>query len=265
MERKQNMVTVVMPVYNCADYVEQAVISVMEQDTAAAIELLVVDDCSTDGTRECVENLILRYTNEKHANQRSITLIKNKSNQGVAETRNVGIREAKGSYIAFLDGDDWWTKDKLKKQLYLMEDTGSVMVFSGRELMHSDGSSSGRNIGVPQEATYQGLLHTNCIPCSSVLLQTQVAREFYMCHDDLHEDYIMWLEILKKYGTARGINEPLLKSRLAEGGKSRNKWKSAKMHFGVYRYMKIPIWKSLWYFLCYGVNGIKKYKGSERK
>ena len=103
------------------------------------------------------------------------------------------------------------------------------------------------------------LLRTNSIPCSSVLMKTSVAREFYMCHDELHEDYILWLSVLKKYGKAYGLNEPLLKCRLSEGGKSRNKLKSARMQYGVYRYLGFGVIKSLFYFVQYAINGVKKY------
>lgn len=125
--------------------------------------------------------------------------------------------------------------------------------------MRPDGSASGKTVEVPEQTDYNMLLRTNHIPCSSVLLKTEVAREFPMCHDELHEDYIMWLQITRKYGAASGINEPLLKSRLSEGGKSRNKWKSAKMQYGVYRYMGISPAAAFFYMGCYMVNGIRKY------
>ena len=82
-----------------------------------------------------------------------------------------------------------------------------------------------------------------------------------MCHDELHEDYILWLQVLKKYGAAVGIDEPLLKSRMSENGKSRNKLKSARMQFGVYRYLGFGWIKSLYYFCNYAVQGVKKYHG----
>ena len=65
--------------------------------------------------------------------------------------------------------------------------------------------------------------------------------------------------VLKKYGKACGINEPMLKSRMSEGGKSRNKLKSARMQFGVYRYLGFGFLRSCYYFLQYAVNGIRKY------
>lgn len=263
------MITVIIPAYNCEKFIGRALDSALRQTVSEDLEILVIDDCSADHTgAEARKYLSLQedaadpaVSPQKDAAwKRNARYLRNKQNLGVAESRNTGIRMAQGEYVAFLDADDWWDVKKLEKQMDLMRAEGVPLVYSGRELMRPDGSSAGKIIEVPPEATYKGLLRTNCIPCSSVLMKTSVAREFYMCHDELHEDYILWLRVLKKYKRACGVNEPLLKSRLSEGGKSRNKIKSAKMHYGVYKYMGIPAWKAVWLFACYAVNGVRKYR-----
>ena len=125
--------------------------------------------------------------------------------------------------------------------------------------MSPEGELTGKMLPVKQTITYRELLKHNCISCSSVVIRTDVAREFPMHHDDSHEDYIMWLEVLRKYGTARGITAPLLKYRLSNTGKSGNKLKSAKMTFMVYRYMGFSVAKSLMCFCSYAFHGVKKY------
>ena len=122
--------------------------------------------------------------------------IKNKQNMGAAGSRNKGVKLAQGIYIAFLDADDWWEKGKLKEQLHCLEETGYVLCSTGRELMRADGNSTGRTIPVKEKITYRELLKHNSINCSSVMLRTDVAREFPMEHDDSHEDYITWLKVL---------------------------------------------------------------------
>lgn len=253
------MITVIIPAYNCEKFIEQALESAVSQRVEADLEILVIDDCSTDATGEKVQQFISRQQAGTFF-KREVSYLKNSTNLGVAETRNTGIRKAKGEYVAFLDGDDWWDSEKLKKQLSLIVEKKGVLVYTGRELMQPSGEPAGKVIFVPTSTDYHSLLRTNCIPCSSVLMKTEVAREFYMCHDELHEDYILWLRVLKKYGKAYGINEPMLKSRLSEGGKSRNKLKSAKMHYGVYKFMGIPTWKAVWLFGCYAWNGVRKYR-----
>lgn len=255
------MISVIIPCHNCEDYIGKAIESVLKQTVKTDIEILVIDDASTDHSRQVVSSYMNQTANlESGEYIRSISLHSNGKNLGVAKTRNVGIKAASGEWIAFLDADDWWTADKLEKQFSLILEKDSVLVYSGRELMNNDGSSMNKVIGVPKKASYNSLLRTNYIPCSSVLMKTEVAREFYMSHDELHEDYILWLKVLKKYKTAYGINEPLLKSRMSKGGKSRNKWKSAKMHYGVYKYMGVPRVKAMGLFVSYAIHGVKKYR-----
>lgn len=246
---KKPLVSVIMPVYNGEKYIKQAVDSVYAQNVD--LELLVIDDGSTDETRTVLEPYMKRS---------DFRYLLNEKNMGAAGSRNRGVKAAAGEYVAFLDADDWWEEGKLAEQLKVLEETGFVICSTGRELVHSDGSSTGKYIPVKQHITYRELLKHNSINCSSVLLRREVALEFPMEHDDSHEDYITWLKILKKYGNAVGINKPYLKYRLSEGGKSRNKLKSAKMTYKVYRYSGFGRLKSGMYFISYAVNGIWKYR-----
>lgn len=246
---EQPLVSVIMPVYNGRKYIRQAVDSVFVQDVP--LELLVIDDGSTDGTKEELTPYMERG---------DFRYLKNHENMGAAGSRNRGVREAKGRYIAFLDADDWWEKGKLKSQLALLKHTGYVLCSTGRELMKPDGTSAGKYIPVKQTITYRELLKHNSINCSSVLAEREAVLRFPMEHDDSHEDYITWLKILREYGCAAGINRPYLKYRLSEGGKSRNKLKSAAMTYQVYRYMGYGRLKSAVFFASYAVHGIWKYR-----
>lgn len=252
MSANEVMITVIMPAYNAEKYIAQAIESVLAQDVP--LELLVIDDCSSDATVQVVEH----FANQPDS---PVILVKNKSNMGAAATRNRGMEMARGKYIAFLDSDDWWDANKLSEQLKILENPEIVLCYTGRELMTAGGDSTGRIISVPNSVTYNDLLKTNSIPFSTVVVKTEVAREFYMQHAELHEDYIFLLSILKKYTGVQGINKPMLKSRLSEKGKSRNKFKSAKMQWGVYRLMNIGRCKAFLYFISYTWNGFKKYYG----
>lgn len=241
-------VSVIMPVYNGEKYIKQAVESVFAQKVAT--ELLVIDDGSTDHT----EKVLSAYEGRE-----DFRYLKNKENMGAARSRNRGVQEARGEYIAFLDADDWWEKGKLTAQLELLEKTGYVLCSTGRELMKADGTDTGRYIPVKEKILYRDLLKHNSINCSSVVIRREAALEFPMEHDDSHEDYITWLKVLRKYGYAAGINKPYLKYRLSEGGKSRNKLKSAAMTYNVYRYAGYGRIKSCMFFCSYAVHGVWKY------
>ncbi len=242
------LVSVIIPAYNCAAYIDLAIQSALKQETA--LEVIVINDCSPDD---------LDAVMEKYQEDCRVRYVKNEQNQGVAATRNRGVALAKGRYIAFLDADDIWRENKLARQLQCMEETGAVLCATARELMNPEGELSGRIFPIAPEFTFKELCKHNFISCSSVVLTTQVAKEFPMGHDDAHEDYLLWMQILKKYGRGCGVNEPLLLYRLSNTGKSGSKWNSAKMTFKTYRYMGFGFFRALFCFVAYTFNGIKKY------
>ena len=242
-------VCVVIPVYRGAGVLARALDSALRQPEAG--QVIVVNDCSPDD----IDAVMAPYLSDSR-----ILYLKNEKNMGAAESRNRGVRAATGKYVAFLDADDRWLPGKLAVQLELLEKTGSVLCATGRELMRPDGTSTGRTIGMPEKVTYKDLLKHNCIACSSVVLLREVALEFPMHHaSDSHEDYILWLEILKKYGTAVGIDTPLLQYTVSDTGKSGSKLNSALMTLRVYRYMGFGPVKSLACFISYAIQGVKKY------
>lgn len=243
------LVSVIMPVYNGAKYIGQAISSVYAQKVP--VELIVIDDGSTDNIKEVLQPWEKRE---------DFIYTKNEQNLGAAGSRNRGVAMAKGKYVAFLDADDWWADGKLLHQLQALKKTGDVLCSTGRELMEPDGRSTGKYIPVKSRLDYRELLKHNSINCSSVLILREIALEFPMEHDDSHEDYITWLKVVRKYGHATGIDEPYLKYRLSQGGKSRNKIKSAAMTYQVYRYVGYGPVKSACFFVSYALHGIWKYR-----
>lgn len=243
-------VTAITPAYNADAYIEQTIKSVLQQTVPCKI--IIVDDASKDNTK----GIVTKYIKQ---NPQRVYCIENDRNYGVAFSRNAAVKMAETPYIAFLDADDWWSKEKIELQLKMIKETNANVCYSGRELMQESGISSGKYIQAPEKVNYQKLLRGNVISCSSVLMRKEDALQYPMVHDELHEDYIVWLSMLRDGKKFVGINQPLLKSRLGAGGKSRNKIKSAKMTYGVYRFMKIPIWKAFYYFGCYAWSGFLKY------
>lgn len=245
---KKPLVSVVIPAYNCAGTIGKAIDSALEQGVEA--EIIVVDDHSDD---------ILEAALERYIRDLGVIYLRDPKKLGASGSRNLGVARAKGEYVAFLDADDIWRPGKLVKQLAAMERTGAVLCATARELQDATGRLSGKVIPIKERITYRELLKHNSISCSSVLMKTEVAREFPMHHEDSHEDYIMWLEILQKYGFACGVNEPLLIYSLSNTGKSGSKLKSATMTFKVYRHMGFSLPKSLVCFASYAFNGVWKY------
>ncbi|MCC8067098.1 MAG: glycosyltransferase family 2 protein [Clostridiales bacterium] len=247
------LVSVIIPAFGCAETISCAIDSALAQDVP--VEILVLNDCSPDN---------LDIVMKKYRSLKQVMYSKNETPLGAAGTRNRGVQMARGKYVAFLDADDWWDEDKLKKQLALLEnhendEYSPALCATARELVTGKGTLTGHVIPVPEKITRRRLLLHNCINCSSVLLRTEIAREFPMENEDSHEDYITWLRILKKYGYAVAVNEPLLKYRLSASGKSGGKLKSARMTYHVYRYVGYGRLASGCLFCAYAFNGVVKY------
>ncbi len=242
------LVSVVMPAYRCGDTICEAIDSALAQDVP--LELLVIDDCPDAPIEAALE---------KYRSDPRLIYLRNEKNLGAAKSRNRAVELANAPYVAFLDADDRWLPGKLQQQLAILEATGDVLCCTARELMTPDGTLTGKILPVRTHITYRDLLKFNCINCSSVVIKTEVAREFPMIHEDSHEDYIMWLRVLEKYGSAQGIDEPLLQYRLSTTGKSGNKLRSAQMTIRVYRYMGFGPVKSLACFCSYALCSTLRY------
>ncbi len=242
------LITVIMPCYNSANTIRCAIDSVYAQ--TVPVQLLVIDD----GSRDDLAGALAPYMNRP-----DFRLLKNEKNLGVAKSRMRGVRHAATPYVAFLDADDWWAPEKLQVQYEKMEETQAVISSTARELFDAAGKTTGRIIDLPEIIDAKAILKTNYLNCSAVMVKRDVMLEFPMEHDDSHEDYISWIRIIRRYGWALGINEPYLKYRLSAGGKSRNKLKSAKMNFMVYRYCGFSLLKSIGFFISYAFHGVKKY------
>lgn len=245
-----------MPAYNCERYIEQAINSVIEQ-TYQTWEILVIDDGSMDNTVKVVEDLsnkddrIRFYINEK--------------NQGVSATRNRGISLAGGDWIAFLDSDDMWEKTKLEKQMTFAEKSDVEFLFSGSSYINENGDYYQGIFEVPEKVTYKILRTHNVISCSSVLIKKRFFKDIEMENDDMHEDYAVWLRVLKTGVCAYSINEPLLIYRISRNSKSGNKIKTIKMTYKVFRFIGVNPVGSAYFMFRHIIGSIKKYRKIKMK
>ena len=160
MELINNLVSIITPAYNAEKYIKDTIESVIAQ-TYVNWELIIVDDASKDNT----VNIIKIYQKK----DRRIKLIPLNENQGVANARNIAIQNAKGIYIAFLDADDIWEKDKLKKQIQILKNTNADITYTAYKMIDETGKTIKRR-SVKKEILLNDLLKENSIIFSSVLL-----------------------------------------------------------------------------------------------
>ena len=245
------LISIIMAAYNAGKTVGFAVESVLNQ-TYKNFELIIVNDCSKDNT----ESIVQSYA----AKDNRIKLISNEKNLGVSLTRLEALKNCSGEWIAILDSDDAWMPEKLEKQIELQRSKNAEVIFTGVKYIDSEGESLDWELKVPEEIGYKKLLKQNLITNSSALVRKSLFSDNYAIGDDMHEDFAVWLNILKSGLKAYAVPESLIIYRVSSGSKSGNKFRSAVMNWKTYRYMGLNIIKSAYYMIWYTVNGIMKYK-----
>lgn len=251
MQNDFGLISIIMAAYNAEKTIEQAINSVLSQ-TYTNFELLVVNDCSKDRTVELVKDIV--------AKDSRVHLISNVKNSGVSYTRKHGLEEAKGDWIAILDSDDAWEPEKLEKQIELQRRTNADLLFTGSAFMDSEGHPIDWYLHAPKEVTYRQLLKQNVLSNSSALVRKELYAKHYAIGDGMHEDFAIWLSILKKGTKAYGVDEPLLIYRIAKSSKSGNKVKAARMNWNTYRHVGLNLMEAIYYECWYIFNGIRKYR-----
>lgn len=184
----KDLVSIIMPSYNTARYIADSINSVINQ-TYENWELIVVDDCSTDNTDEIVNEFL---------KDKRIKYFKNEKNSGAAISRNKALREAKGRWIAFLDSDDLWKKEKLEKQIKFMKENNYSFSYTYYEEIDEAGKRLDIEIQGPKKITKYGM-YNYCWPgCLTVMYDTSKVGLIQIKDIQKNNDYAMWLKVIKK-------------------------------------------------------------------
>jgi teichuronic acid biosynthesis glycosyltransferase TuaG len=214
--------------------------------------MIIVDDCSTDDTCNIV-------TQRMQADQR-IQLIKLSSNQGPAVARNTALHAAKGRYIAILDSDDLWLPEKLERQLVFMAEKGAAMSYTLYRRFFEDSSTPGAVISLQSSFNYRQLLKNTGIACLTVIIDTKITGRIEM-QPVRHEDYALWLKLLKRGIVAQGLMEDLARYRISKASVSGSKLKSVSWVWRIYRDIeKLSMPYAAWCLLNYGWHAYRKHK-----
>jgi hypothetical protein len=218
-------VSVVMPVYNAEPTLAKAIESVLAQ-THREIELLVVDDGSSDGSWAIVEDYARRDPRVRPIGPRK--------NGGVASARNAALEAATGSYVAFLDSDDGWHPEKLETQLDTLRRTGAKVTYAAYRRV----DEGGRDLSLvepPDSLRYDDLLESNYIGHLTGLYRSDIGEFRFLRMG--HEDYAFWLAVLRAAGGAVKArhSQPLAYYTVRRGSLSSGKLRAARWQWRIYR------------------------------
>lgn len=245
------IVSVITPVYNAARYLRQTVESAAMQ-SYGQMEIVLVDDCSTDNSAEIIDELKKQYPNIVYHLQ--------PKNMGAGVARNTALELATGRYVAFLDADDIWKKDKTARQIELMKNKKSPMSYTAIEMIDENGNVIKQKRKVRESVNYKFLLHNTMIATSTVIVDRNKMGDFRMPIRRGGQDYATWLKLLRNGSVAVGIDEALEQYRVAAGSLSSNKFKSIRQVWEIQTQDEgINKGVALWHIVCFTVNALKKY------
>jgi teichuronic acid biosynthesis glycosyltransferase TuaG len=248
---EQALVSIIVPVYNVEKYICETIECVRKQ-TYDNWELLLVEDCSKDNTVA----VILEYLDE--VQDARVRLIRQEKNNGAARSRNRGVKEARGRYIAYLDADDLWVPEKLEKELAFMKEKQAAFAFTGYEFADEKGKGLGKVVRVPEILTYKEALKNTTIFTTTVMFDTEkIDKNFLEMPIIKSEDTALWWKVLRSGYVAYGLDENLVRYRRAGKSLSSNKLEAMRRIWNLYRKaegMSIP--SSAYHFCYWAVNAV---------
>ena len=225
MEDKE-LVSIIMPSYNCGNFVVETIRSVQAQ-TYQNWEIIFVDDCSTDDT--------IAKVSELRDKDNRIHVYENVSNSGAAISRNNALKKAEGRWIAFLDSDDLWYPEKLEKQIRFMKVNGYAFSYTNTEDMDESGRLTNTYWTGPKHITRRGMFNYDWIGCLTVMYDREKIGLIQIADIKKNNDYAIWLKVIKK-ADCYLLDDILAKYRLRKGSISReSKFKLIKWHYIMFR------------------------------
>lgn len=252
MSKNEELVSIITPVYNAEKFLKDTIETVQNQ-TYKNWELILVNDCSKDKSEEII--------NHYSKGDKRIRLINLEKNSGSATARNTAIENSKGRYIAFLDADDLWIKEKLSKQIQFMKKEKAAFIYSSYEFADENGHPNGKKVQVPQKITYEQALKNLIVWTSTVMIDTKMVQRdiIRMPNVKRGQDMATWWSILKRIDYGYGMQEIIAYYRRYNGSLSSNKLKALKRTWVLYRKVeKLNLLKSIQCFIAYTFNATKK-------
>lgn len=223
--KKQPLVSIIMPAYNNELFIDFSIESVLNQ-TYKNWELIIVNDNSKDNTLMKIKKYARKDERIKYKSLQQ--------NSGPAVARNTAINIAQGEYIAFLDSDDVWFRNKLEKQLNFMKMNNYNFTCTSYTKIDENGHDKNRIIKPLEKSDYWDLLK-NGTGNSTVIYNAKKIGKFEIPNIRKRNDYVLWLQIIKKEKLLYGLLDPLSSHREHKEGISSNKFDLVKYHWIIYR------------------------------
>ena len=244
-----DLVSIIIPYYKKKKYIELAINSVIQQ-TYRNFELIIVYDDENKEDLNILKKIIKK--------DKRIKLYINKKNLGAGRSRNKGIKLSKGSLIAFLDSDDLWIRDKLKKQIFFMKKNAIDISHTSYQIINSHNKIIGSRRA--RDMNHKLLLNSCDIGLSTVILNKKIITDkIKFANTSTKEDYILWLKITLNNKKIFALKNNLTKWRKLDDSLSSSKIQKFYDGYLVYRkYMNFSIIKSFIFLMLLSFNYVLK-------
>ena len=240
-------VDIILPNYNSSDTIEKTIRSVMNQ-SYKNWRLIIVDDNSDLKTKKILK---------KFSNIKKISIFYNKKNNGAAYCRNLALKNTTSKYIAFIDSDDIWKKNKLKKQINYMNTNKINFSYTWYETFDL---KKVKKISTPIKFDYRSFIKNTSIATSTMIIRKSACNGIRFTNTKICEDYYFKCMLLKKCKFAYCLNEYLTKYRIRKNSLQSNRLKNIYWIWSINRnYNKISFFENLNSVFQISLNSIKKY------
>ena len=246
-----NSTDIILPTYNCEKYIEETISSIIMQ-SFENWKLIIVDDASNDSTLQLIE---------KYLNDERISLKKLKKNKGQGFCRNLALRYSRSKYVAFIDGDDIWKKDKLKKQIEFMDNSNLDFTYTNFTTFKGvQDIKVLKKINLPKNFTYDIFVKKTSICTSSMIIKRKKIGLTKFLNTKICEDYFFKCQLLKNCKTATNLDENLTLYRISKNSLQSNKFKNLYWVWYINRkYNKMNTLNNILSIISISINSLQKY------
>lgn len=248
----QEKVSIITPVYKCEKHIENTIKTVLEQ-TYKNFEMILVDDCSPDNSAEIIKEYAKKDDRIKY--------YKLDENSGAAIARNVALEKSSGRFIAYLDADDLWKKEKLEKQVEFMLKNNVAFSCTDYEKIDEEGNSLNKIVKIPSKVNYNLFLRNTIIQTVGVMVDTKITGKELLVMPNIRrrQDAATWCQLLRAGYECYEVPENLSYYRVVTNSLSSNKFKAVKGTWHLYRNIeKLSFFKSCYCLVGYAFNAVKK-------
>tara|TARA_A100000164_G_scaffold373428_1_gene404590 strand:- start:719 stop:1471 length:753 start_codon:yes stop_codon:yes gene_type:complete len=245
-----DLVSIVIPYFRKKKYIKNCIKSILNQ-TYRNFEIIIIYDDKDKTDLSFVMNLVKR--------DRRINLILNNISLGAGLSRNKGIKFSKGKFIAFLDADDYWNKNKLRTQLKFMNRNNYLVSHTSYQIINEKGKIIS-NRKARSFFEVNDLLYSCDIGLSTVILKKNIlSKNLKFPNIKTKEDFVLWLFLLKKKIPINGLNKNLMYWRKLDNSLSSSLIQKMSDGFKVYyKYMDFGLFRSIFNLFCLSINFVKK-------